>query len=171
MLRMDMVTERRNRIMNEGTKIKELVQTLNHHRHAYYNRNAPEISDAEYDRMYDQLKKLEEGTGIIYSNSPTQTVGYPPVSELKKVPHPHPLLSLDKTKQVTDLCRFCGSHAALLMLKLDGLTVKLTYENGRLTEAGSQRQPPEETVRPVKRSPITFPPLRMYRSRCPIKSG
>ena len=73
MLRMDMVTERRNRTMNEGTKIKELVQTLNHHRHAYYNRNAPEISDAEYDRMYDQLKELEEETGIIYSNSPTQT--------------------------------------------------------------------------------------------------
>ena len=124
--------------MNEGTKIKELVQTLNHHRHAYYNRNAPEISDAEYDRMYDQLKKLEEKTGIIYSNSPTQTVGYPPVSELKKVPHPHPLLSLDKTKQVTDLCRFCKGHAALLMLKLDGLTVKLTYENGRLTEAATR---------------------------------
>ena len=62
--------------MNEGTKIKELVQTLNRHRHAYYNRNAPEISDAEYDRMYDQLKELEEETGIIYSNSPTQTVGY-----------------------------------------------------------------------------------------------
>ena len=138
MLRMDMVTERRNKTMNEGTKIKELVQTLNRHRHAYYNRNAPEISDAKYDRMYDQLKKLEEETGIVYSNSPTQTVGYPPVSELKKVPHPHPLLSLDKTKQVTDLCRFCGSHAALLMLKLDGLTVKLTYENGRLTEAATR---------------------------------
>ena len=111
--------------MNEGTKIKELVQTLNHHRHAYYNLNVPEISDVEYDRMYDQLTKLEAETGIIYSNSPTQTVGYPPVSELKKVPHPHPLLSLDKTKQVTDLCRFCGSHAALLMLKLDGLTTHL----------------------------------------------
>ena len=79
--------------MNEGTKIKELVQTLNHYRHAYYNLNVPEISDVEYDRMYDQLTKLEAETGIIYSNSPTQTVGYPPVSELKKVPHPHPLLS------------------------------------------------------------------------------
>lgn len=138
MLRMDMVTERRNRTMNEGTKIKELVQTLNHHRHAYYNLNAPEISDAEYDHMYDQLKKLEEETGIIYSNSPPQTVGYPPVSELEKVPHPHPLLSLDKTKQVEDLCRFCGNHAALLMLKLDGLTVKLTYENGWLAEASTR---------------------------------
>ena len=138
MLRMDMVTERRNRTMNTADKIKELVQTLNRHRHAYYNLNAPEISDAEYDRMYEQLESLEKETGIIYSNSPTQTVGYPPVSELEKVPHPHPLLSLDKTKQVEDLCRFCGNHAALLMLKLDGLTVKLTYENGRLTEASTR---------------------------------
>ena len=60
MLRMDIVTERRNRTMNTADKIKELVQTLNRHRHAYYNLNTPEISDAEYDRMYDQLKKLEE---------------------------------------------------------------------------------------------------------------
>lgn len=124
--------------MNTADKIKELVQTLNRHRHAYYNLNAPEISDAEYDRLYEQLESLEKETGIIYSNSPTQTVGYPPVSELEKVPHPHPLLSLDKTKQVEDLCRFCGNHAALLMLKLDGLTVKLTYENGRLAEASTR---------------------------------
>ena len=138
MLRMDMVTERRNRTMNTADKIKELVQTLNRHRHAYYNLNVPEISDAEYDRLYEQLESLEKEAGIIYSNSPTQTVGYPPVSELEKVPHPHPLLSLDKTKQVDDLCRFCGNHAALLMLKLDGLTVKLTYENGRLAEASTR---------------------------------
>ena len=95
--------------MNTADKIKEMVQTLNRHRHAYYNLNEPEISDAEYDRMYEQLESLEEETGIIYSNSPTQTVGYPPVSELEKVPHPHPLLSLDKTKQVEDLYRF--AHA------------------------------------------------------------
>ena len=101
--------------MNTADKIKELVQTLNRHRHAYYNLNTPEISDAEYDRMYDQLKKLEKETGIIYSNSPTQTVGYPPVSELEKVPHPHPLLSLDKTKQVEDLCRFCGTITQLCL--------------------------------------------------------
>lgn len=125
-------------IMHHVKEVKLLVDNLNKHRHAYYNLNAPEISDAEYDRLYEQLESLERETGIIYSNSPTQTVGYPPVSELKEVPHPHPLLSLDKTKQVEDLCRFCGGHAALLMLKLDGLTVKLTYENGRLAEASTR---------------------------------
>lgn len=88
--------------------------------------------------MYDQLTELEAETGIIYSDSPTQTVGYPPVGELKKVLHSHPLLSLEKTKQLMDLCRFAGNHMALLMLKLDGLTVKLTYENGRLTEAATR---------------------------------
>lgn len=124
--------------MNQAKSIKYLVDSLNKHRNAYYNLNAPVISDAEYDRMYDQLVRLETETGIVYSNSPTQTVGYPPVSELKKVRHLRPLLSLDKTKQITDLCRFRGGHAALLMLKLDGLTVKLTYENGRLTEAATR---------------------------------
>ena len=59
--------------MNNADKIKELVQTLNRHQHAYYNLNAPEISDAEYDRMYEQLESLEAETRIIYSNSPTQT--------------------------------------------------------------------------------------------------
>lgn len=124
--------------MNQAKSIKYLVDSLNKHRNAYYNLNAPVISDAAYDRMYDQLVRLETETGIVYSNSPTQTVGYPPVSELKKVRHLRPLLSLDKTKQITDLCRFRGGHAALLMLKLDGLTVKLTYENGRLTEAATR---------------------------------
>ena len=63
MLRMDMVTERRSRTMNNADKIKELVQTLNRHQHAYYNLNAPEISDAEYDRMYEQLESWKRKQG------------------------------------------------------------------------------------------------------------
>ena len=70
--------------MHHVKEVKLLVDNLNKHRHAYYNLNAPVISDAEYDRMYEQLESLEKETGIIYSNSPTQTVGYPPVSELRK---------------------------------------------------------------------------------------
>ena len=58
--------------MHHVKEVKLLVDNLNKHRHAYYNLNTPEISDAEYDRMYDQLKKLEKETGIIYSNSPTR---------------------------------------------------------------------------------------------------
>lgn len=65
------------------------------------------------------------------SNSPTVTVGYPVVGgKLEKTAHKIPLLSLDKVKSSVDLCRFMGEHQVMIMLKLDGLTIKLTYENG-----------------------------------------
>lgn len=115
-----------------------LVTRLNQYRHEYYNLAAPSVSDAVYDRLYDELQKLEKKTGIIYSNSPTQTVGYIPVSALEKVRHPIPLLSLDKTKQTEGLHQMLRKAAALLMLKLDGLTIKLCYENGELAEASTR---------------------------------
>ena len=119
-------------------RIHELVDKLNQYRDEYYNRNAPSVSDAVYDHLYDELGHLEKESGIILSNSPTQTVGYKAVSSLKKVRHPIPLLSLDKTKMMSELAAFLKKHAALLMLKLDGLTVKLVYEDGKLVE-GSTR--------------------------------
>ena len=83
-------------------RILELVEMLNAHNHAYYNENAPTISDGEYDKLFEELAELEKSTGIIMSNSPTQTVGYTPVSSLEKVRHAMPLLSLDKKKTVSD---------------------------------------------------------------------
>ena len=80
--------------MDKIERIKELVKELNRHRDAYYNESRPTISDAEYDRLFDELQKLEEETGIIMTNSPTQTVGYEVKSKLKKVKHSHPMLSL-----------------------------------------------------------------------------
>ena len=124
--------------MNQIQKITALVQELNEHRNAYYNLNAPTITDKEYDRLFDKLQKLEEETGFILSNSPTQTVGYYPVSSLKKVQHPIPLLSLDKTKQVTEITALLARSPALLMLKLDGLTTKLVYEDGHLIQASTR---------------------------------
>ena len=88
--------------------------------------------------MFDELKRLEEETGIILADSPTQTVGYPAVSKLEKTMHTIPLLSLDKTKSSADLLRFMGEQVCTIMLKLDGLTVKLTYENGQLQEAATR---------------------------------
>lgn len=111
-------------------RIKNLVKQLNEYRHAYYNQDAPLVSDAEYDRLFDELKELEEQTGFILSNSPTQTVGYYPVSELAKVTHPIPLLSLEKTKLISELLDFMKGQEVLFMLKLDGLTTKLIYEDG-----------------------------------------
>ena len=119
-------------------RIHELVEQLNRYRHEYYNETAPSVEDAVYDHLYDELARLEKATGLILSNSPTQTVGYKAVSSLKKVRHPIPLLSLDKTKQLGELITFLKKQPALLMLKLDGLTIKLIYENGQLVE-GSTR--------------------------------
>ena len=125
--------------MSQATdRIHELVDRLNQYRHEYYNQDAPCVPDAVYDRLYDELELWEKDTSIILSNSPTQTVGYKAVSSLEKVRHDIPLLSLAKTKAVSDLASFLKGHAALLMLKLDGLTVKLVYEDGRLAEASTR---------------------------------
>lgn len=119
-------------------KIAMLVEKLNQRRHEYYNKAEPSVPDAVYDHLFDELQQLEKRTGIVLSNSPTQTVGYTPVSALEKVRHPIPLLSLDKTKQAGELLQMAGKAPALLMLKLDGLTIKLVYENGWLVEASTR---------------------------------
>jgi len=119
-------------------RMRELVSKLNQWRHEYFILNAPTVSDAVYDHHYDELERLEQRTGILMSNSPTQTVGYEVVDGLEKTTHTIPLLSLDKTKNVSDLMRFIGSQQVLLMHKLDGLTVKLEYENGLLTRASTR---------------------------------
>jgi len=119
-------------------KVAALTGQLNRYRHEYYNLNAPTVTDEIYDRLFDELKELEKATGIRMTNSPTQTVGYPAVSSLLKTTHTIPLLSLDKTKRVEDLVSFAGDHQIMLMLKFDGLTVKLTYENGMLVEAATR---------------------------------
>jgi len=119
-------------------KIKEMTAKLNQWRHEYYNLNAPTVSDAVYDRVYDELERLENQAGFRMSNSPTQTVGYEVVGGLEKTAHNTPLLSLEKTKQVGDIVSFIGSQQVLLMHKLDGLTVKLEYENGALIRASTR---------------------------------
>ena len=121
--------------MNKVNRIKELTQQLNQYRDSYYNNSVSEISDHEYDDLFDELKRLEEETNIVMANSPTHTVGYEAKSKLEKVKHSHPMLSLDKTKSVDDLKKFASNKDCLLMCKMDGLTVLLTYENGELIQA------------------------------------
>ena len=91
-------------------KIRELTTRLNQWRYEYYNLNAPTVSDAAYDRIYDELEQLEKETGCQMSNSPTQTVGYTVINGLEKTVHTIPLLSLEKTKQMSDLMRFVVFH-------------------------------------------------------------
>lgn len=121
--------------MDKIQRIKSLTNQLNHYRDLYYNDSVSEVSDQEYDNLFDELKKLEEETNIAMTNSPTKTIGYEVKSKLKKVKHSHPMLSLDKTKSIDDLKKFSGDKDCLLMCKMDGLTVLLTYENGELIQA------------------------------------
>ena len=121
--------------MDKVKRIKELVEQLNEYRDAYYNEARSDVSDAEYDRLFDELSELENETGVVYTNSPTQSVGYEVKSELEKVKHSHPMLSLDKTKSVDDLVKFARDKDCILSLKMDGLTCLLTYENGELVQA------------------------------------
>ncbi|WP_250278963.1 NAD-dependent DNA ligase LigA [[Clostridium] colinum] len=116
-------------------KIKELVNTLNKARKAYYQESYEIMSDFEYDKLYDELEELEKKTGIVLSNSPTQNVGYVVLSELKKVKHNKKMLSLDKTKEISKIEDFLDTKEGLLSFKMDGLTIVLTYVDGNLVSA------------------------------------
>lgn len=113
-------------------KIKELIYKLNDASQKYYNDNIQILSDYEYDKLYDELQSLEKETNIIMSNSPTQKVGYEVLSNLQKVNYKKPMLSLDKTKEITKLENFLGDNIGILSLKLDGLTIILEYDEGIL---------------------------------------
>jgi len=117
------------------TRMQELVALLNTASQAYYNENREIMPDIEYDRLYDELVALENSTGIILSNSPSQKVGYEVVDSLVKAAHDTPLLSLDKTKSPEALGDFLGSEKGLLSWKLDGLSIVLKYNNGKLEQA------------------------------------
>ena len=121
--------------MDKVNRIKELVRILRQASIAYYNDNNPMMPDKQYDDLYDELEALEKETGIIYSNSPTQNVGCEVVSNLPKVKHTHSMLSLSKTKSTDELMQFSNKHDAILSLKMDGLTICLTYDNGKLIRA------------------------------------
>lgn len=121
--------------MKELERIKELVQILNEASKAYYQESKEIMSNLEYDRMYDELVELEKKTGVTLANSPTVNVGYEVISELPKETHDSPMLSLDKTKDIDSLAAFAGERESLLSWKLDGLTVVLTYNEGKLEKA------------------------------------
>lgn len=116
-------------------RMKELVALLNEAGKVYYQGQDEIMSNYEYDKLYDELVQLEEATGVVMSNSPTIHVGYETVSELPKEAHISPMLSLGKTKEVGELVSWIADKEGLLSLKLDGLSIILTYENGELVKA------------------------------------
>ena len=93
------------------------------------------MSNFEYDKLYDELAALEKETGIVMTNSPTVSVGYETLSELPKESHVAPMLSLGKTKEREELVAWLADKEGVLSLKLDGLSIILTYENGILVKA------------------------------------
>lgn len=121
--------------MDKTARIKELVRLLNEASKAYYQQDTEIMSNFQYDALYDELVSLEQETGLILSNSPTVKVGYEVISELPKEAHPSPMLSLDKTKEVDALKSWLGDKKGVLSWKMDGLTVVLTYLDGKLNKA------------------------------------
>lgn len=116
-------------------RIKYLVEILNRASKAYYAEDREIMSNFEYDSLYDELQKLEQETGIVLSNSPTVNVGYEAVDELPKERHESPMLSLGKTKSREELKSWLNGRTGVLSWKLDGLTVVLTYVDGKLSKA------------------------------------
>lgn len=115
--------------------MKEKIKLLNEANKAYYQDNKEIMSNFEYDKLYDELVELEKETGTTLSNSPTIHVGYELLSNLPKEKHEKPMLSLDKTKDVSALKDFLGENEGVLSWKLDGLTIVMTYLDGKLVKA------------------------------------
>lgn len=116
-------------------RMKELIALLNQASLAYYQQDTEIMSDHEYDALYDELVQLEKQTNTVLANSPTQNVGHVVVSNLTKIKHDVPILSLDKTKEIEKLKSFLAEQKGILSWKLDGLTIVLTYQNGELVQA------------------------------------
>lgn len=116
-------------------RMKELTQLLNAASRAYYAEDVEIMSNYEYDKLYEELEELEKQTGVVLAGSPTVRVGYEAVDELPKERHDRPMLSLGKTKSREELQEWLGEQKGLLSWKLDGLTIVLTYRDGRLFKA------------------------------------
>ena len=116
-------------------RMRELVELLNRARRAYEQEDTEIMSNYEYDQLYDELLGLEKELNTTLASSPTVNVGYEVLSELPKERHETPMLSLDKTKEVSRLKEFLGDQKAVISWKLDGLTIVLTYRNGTLAKA------------------------------------
>lgn len=152
------------------SRMKELVDILSKAAYAYEQENTEIMTNFEYDKLYDELLKLEEETGAILAGSVTQKVGYEVASQLSKVTHTSQMLSLDKTKEVQKLKSFLGSQLGMLSWKLDGLTIVCTYEDGKLMQAvtrgnGAIGEDVTNNARTFVNLPMTIP----YKERLVIR--
>lgn len=119
-------------------QIVDRVNELNKASEAYYNTGQPIMSDAEFDNKLEKLRQWEEETGIVLSNSPTHNVGATVLDNIKEVTHKTPMLSLEKCHSTEEIVKFANNHNLVVSVKLDGLTVRLTYKDGDLILAESR---------------------------------
>ena len=156
--------------MDKLARIKELIDILNEASRAYYAEDVEIMSNFEYDKLYDELVQLEEETGTVFANSPTQNVGYEVVSELPKEKHPSQMLSLNKTKDVDELVSWLGDKEGLLSWKMDGLTVVLTYEGGKLVKAVTRGNGEVgEVITPNAKTFVNLPKSISYAGKLTIR--
>ncbi len=128
----EMGTQTETELLKE---MKELTEKLNEASRAYYAQDVELMSNLEYDSLYTRLEELEAATGVVLAGSPTIHVGYEAVDELPKERHESQMLSLDKTKEREELREFLKDSRGMLSWKLDGLTVVLHYQEGKLIKA------------------------------------
>ena len=146
--------------MEEWT-IRSLIDELNRLT-VLYDAGYPEISDKEWDDLYFKLQEMEKETGTIYPDSPTQNIYFKKVSKLEKIRHTHPMLSLDKTKNIEDIKKFVSGHDWVAMFKLDGLSCSLVYINGKFDHAdtrgnGEIGEDITHNIYAIKSIPLTIP--------------
>lgn len=142
-------------------RIKERIKLL-HYYDDLYNKGIPGISDNKYDKLYFELKKWEEESGIIYPDSPTQSIHYTVLDKLNKVTHEkEPMLSLDKVQDWNEIKDWVKNIESVITLKLDGLSCRITYEDGKLVKAetrgdGVVGEDVTENVKNISSVPISI---------------
>ncbi len=150
--------------------MKQLVELINKYNYQYYILDNPTIADIEYDRLLDELFKLEKETGIVLDNSPTHKVGSEPISKFTKVTHSNRLYSLEKSQSIDEIQDWITRNERLSNFtpeytceyKFDGLTIVVTYVNGKYTQAvtrgnGSVGEDVTEQVRTIRSIPLDIP--------------
>ena len=160
-----------NKYKTNHERMLELIEQLNEADIAYYRDDNPVMSDRDYDILMDELKVLEKDTGLVLSNSPTQKVSGEILEELTPVRHTRPMLSADKIKSVDGLIQFAASRDVLLSWKMDGLTLVLRYEDGKLVQAitrgreGIIGEDVTHTVRTFLNVPLSIPTKESFEVR------
>lgn len=152
-----------NKYQTNHARMLQLIEQLNKADIAYYRDDNPIMPDRDYDFLMDELRGLEQDTGLTLSHSPTQKVSGEILEELTPVRHTRPMLSADKTKSVEDLAKFASKQPVMLSWKMDGLTLVLRYEHGTLVQAitrgreGIIGEDVTHTVRTFLNVPLTIP--------------